>query len=51
MLKIICLYGFPPPPISIPILIYLFVERGDNRNSKQKQIVRSRNDAFIVFQI
>ena len=30
MLKTICLYGFPP--ISVPILFFLFVKRGDNRN-------------------
>jgi hypothetical protein len=51
-------------PISVPILIFLFVKRGDNRNvssaskqkwhqnkTKQKQIVRTSNYAFIVFQI
>ena len=30
MLKTICLYGFPP--ISVPILFFLFVKRRDNRN-------------------
>jgi len=47
MLKTICLYGFPP--ISVPILICLFVKRGDNRNLSSAYKLEGKEIMLLLF--
>jgi hypothetical protein len=51
MLKTICLYGFPT--LSVPILIFLFVKMGDNRNLSSATVSKQKwqNAVLTVFQI